>query len=220
MKRALILVEGPTENEFVERVLRPHLHAFGVDLASTIVVTKRVKAGASFRGGITKYEKVRNDLRRLFGDSSAACITTMIDYYGLPPDFPGMDGRPPGDCTRRIEHLEAAFADDIAEPRFVPYLCLHEFEALMFADPMRASWVFERSGVAESLVAISAGFPSPEHINEGRETAPSKRILSIFPEYRKPLHGPLAVEAIGLDAVRVKCPRFGGWLSYLENLGR
>ena len=61
----------------------------------------------------------------------------------------------------------------------------------------------------------------PEDINDSPETAPSKRILSIFPEgtYSKPEHGPLIAEAIGIDAMRQKCAQFDAWVAHLQAWG-
>jgi hypothetical protein len=85
---------------------------------------------------------VKRDLQRLLADTGAERITTMLDYYGLPDDFPGLANRPSGNCYQRVEHVERAFQGDIAHPRFLPYLALHEFEALLFTDPARCDWVF------------------------------------------------------------------------------
>ena len=89
MDRVLILVEGQTEERFIKSILQPHLSAFGVHVEPKIVTTKRVKSGPDFKGGITNFGKVENDIRLLLGDTNAALITTMLDYYGLPSDFPG-----------------------------------------------------------------------------------------------------------------------------------
>ena len=64
-------------------------------------------------------------------------------------------------------------------------------------------------------------FTTPEDINNSRETAPSKRIMHIFPEgtYSKTEHGPLIAESIGIDAIRAKCPAFNEWVSKLEAWG-
>lgn len=89
MKKVLILVEGQSEETFVKRVLSPHLLNLEVLIVPTIISTKRVKSGPSFKGGIPSYAKVRKELKRLLGDSSAALVTTMVDFYGLPGSFPG-----------------------------------------------------------------------------------------------------------------------------------
>jgi hypothetical protein len=219
MKRVLILVEGQTEETFIREVLAPHLLARNVALTPTILATRRVKSGGHFKGGATSYTKVKGDLHRLLADTGAERITTMLDYYGLPDDFPGLTDRPTGTCYQRVEHVERAFQGDIAHPRFLPYLALHEFEALLFTDPARCAWIFsDAPGAIESMKAIRARVASPEEINEGPTTAPSKRILQAFPSYQKTLHGPLATIEYGLVPLRAACPHFHAWVSALEAL--
>ncbi len=59
---------------------------------------------------------------------------------------------------------------------------------------------------------------NPELINDGKFTAPSKRIIKEIPEYDKVNAGPLIVEKIGLDVLRRGCPHFNEWLTKLEDL--
>jgi len=61
---------------------------------------------------------------------------------------------------------------------------------------------------------------SPEDIDDGPTTAPSKRLENAIRSYNKVLHGPLAVESMGLAKIRSRCPRFNDWISSLESLGR
>ena len=219
MKRVLILVEGQTEETFVRDVMAPHLLARNVAPVPKLLVTKRVKSGGHFKGGVVSYAQVKGDLHRLLADTGAERITTMLDYYGLPDDFPGLADRPSGSCHQRVEHVERAFQLDLAHPRFLPYLALHEFEALLFTDPARCAWVFsDAPGTIKGMQAIRASVASPEEINEGPETAPSKRLLKLFPRYQKTVHGPLATEAQGLTSLRAACPHFNRWVSALESL--
>ena len=44
----------------------------------------------------------------------------------------------------------------------------------------------------------------------------AKRLAKIVPGYTKPLHGPMALDAVGLHAVRASCPHFDAWLTQLE----
>src|SRR5437016_2174045 len=96
---------------------------------------------------------------------------------------------------------------------------LHEYEAMLFAEPRIIAAVLNDPLKADELQAIRAPFACPEEIDEGRETCPSKRLMKLFARYRKPLHGPLIVGRIGLQKVREECPHFGEWLSDLEELG-
>jgi len=105
-KRVLILVEGQTEERFVKGVLGPAFFSRELFFHATILVTKRVKDGPNFKGGVTTFAKFRNDAQRLLNSAGDALVTTMVDYYRLPADFPGMDSRPPhGTPIRRVTHV-------------------------------------------------------------------------------------------------------------------
>lgn len=218
MKRLLVLVEGQTEETFVRDVLTPHLNPMTIHPTPVILKTKRVKAGGHFRGGVTSTDQVLADARRLLNDTRASAVTTILDYYGLPSDFPGMAQRPPGDAYERVDCVERAFLAAINVPSFIPHLVLHEYEAWIFADPECCDWVFDDSSVAENLTAIAHGAGGPERINEFPQSAPSKRLVQEFSGYKKTLHGPMAVGAIGLARVREKCPHFDAWLRRVEGL--
>lgn len=69
MSRVLVVAEGQTEETFVRDVLAPHLFAFGVFLDAKLATTKRVKSGPHFKGGIVSYAKLKDDIRRLLGDT-------------------------------------------------------------------------------------------------------------------------------------------------------
>ena len=56
---------------------------------------------------------------------------------------------------------------------------------------------------------------TPEDINGGADTAPSKRLMRIFP-YEKTADGEMILEALDIDDIRGKCPRFNKWMEKLE----
>lgn len=217
MKRILILCEGQTEETFVNRVLAPHLLQFDKVIIPTGLVTKKVKSGQEFQGGVTSYVRVRRDVLNLLHDSNAVCITTLLDYYGLPSDFPGKATLSVTNPYDRVAHLEAAFAQDINHSRFRPHLMLHEFEALLFVQPSAIPAALGENSANVSFTNIER-FNSPEEINEGEKTHPAARITQVLPGYRKALHGPLIAERIGLPNLRARCPHFADWLNYLEAL--
>ena len=218
MKRLLIYVEGQTEETFVRDVLAPHFWTLEIHPEPTLARTKRTKSGQTFKGGITSYERVKRDIRRLLSDSNVVAVTTMLDYYNLPNDFPGKHNLPVGSCFARVEHLENQLSSEIADPRFVPFLTLHEFEALLFSQPDLIETVFPDDSIKGRLLAEGLMFDTPEEINEGISTHPSARILKYAPRYRKTLHGPLIANRIGLMTIRSKCPHFNVWLTNLETL--
>jgi hypothetical protein len=219
MSKVLVLVEGQAEETFVRDVLYSHLSALGIYPIAKLATTKRVKSGPDFKGGITSYGKFKNDIKRLLGDTSAALVTTMIDFYGLPTSFPGRGTMPSGSCYDRVAYVEQEICKDIEHPRFLPYLALHEFEALLFVDPAKIDEAFPEANKGNELAAIKRNFKSPEEIDDDPHTAPSKRLEALFPGYEKPLHGPLVVLEIGIDQVRGECSHFNDWLAKLEELG-
>ncbi|MFH1288312.1 MAG: DUF4276 family protein [bacterium] len=217
MKKIHILVEGQTEETFVKRVFLPY---FGDKLYCNPVIakTKRVKSGLTFKGGITSYDKVKNDIMRLLQDNSACIITTMIDYYGFFSIVPYKDLIQGNTCFDRVASLENLFQKDINNPRFIPYLQLHEFEALVFVSPEEIRKVFNNRKKVNEIFEIKKQFHSTEEINNNPNTIPSKRLSDIFPSYQKTLHGPLITNRIGLNAIRKECKHFNLWMEKLENL--
>jgi len=219
MKKVLVYVEGQTEETFVRDVLAPHLaQRCQLHLIPTLARTKRTKAGQTFKGGITSYAQVKRDIHRLLGDSSAALVTTMIDYYGLPNDFPGRNTLPSGTPYRRVAYLENAFARDIGQGSFLPFLVLHEFEAFVLTQPQSLGQALPQHQANVQGLIRDIGGRSPEEVNEGNNTHPAARIRRYFPAYQKALHGPLITKRIGLDVIRRQCPHFGNWLNKLETL--
>ena len=220
-RRALILVEGQTEERFVKDVLAPEFVNKNLFITPTLLVTKLVKDGPNFKGGVTDYAKFKNDIIRLLYGAGDALITTMLDYYRLPQDFPGMNTRPPTGGNLRASHVEAQMVIDLGSPRnYLPFLALHEFEAWLFSSPDELPAVMTERGKQSELETILSTFTSPEDINERPDCAPSKRIKKIFPAYRKTLHGPLTAGRIGLESIRNSCPHFNQWLTKLENYAR
>jgi len=151
--------------------------------------------------------------------SEADRVSTLVDFYG----FQDRAAR----TRAQLEADIAAAARDITtgyDPRYVlPYVQMHEFEGLLFTNPTHFEWAEDgwSEDVKAKLMAVAQAFPNPEDINDSPETAPSKRILSIFPEgtYSKPEHGPLIAEAIGIDAMRQKCAQFDAWVAHLQAWG-
>jgi hypothetical protein len=216
--RVLILVEGQTEERFVKDVLGPAFFDRKLFFHPTILITKRVKDGPNFKGGVTNFAKFRNDAQRLLTSAGGALVTTMLDYYRLPLDFPGMKSRPAhGTPIQRVTHVEDAIAEHFdSPPNFVPFLALHEFEAWLFSSPTELPRVLTETRRQKEFEAIRASVATPEEINERPEFAPSRRIANLFPAYKKTLHGPTTVARIGLDQIRKDCPPFTGWLNKLE----
>lgn len=217
-KRALVLVEGQTEERFVKDILAPAFWSRDLYLYPTILVTKRVKDGPNFKGGVTRFARFENDLRRLLS-AGGAVVTTMLDYYGLPTDFPGMNTRSNGTPRQRAEQVERAIHDYFGSPsNFVPFLALHEYEAWLFASADALPGVMNEPARQVDIEVIRHSVSTPEEINDDPESAPSRRILKLFPGYRKVVHGTIAAGRIGLERIRAECPHFNDWLATLEDV--
>lgn len=197
MKTLCISVEGPTEREFVNRVLRPHLHEFGWTIVKPI----------SLGGGVS-LRRVRDEIRRLAQQFNY--VTTLYDLYG----FQGRDGRD-------AEAMEAAIHTVVGQvPNLLPYVQRHEFEALIFANPQLVSDHFGDTTGLKYLQQTLQQCGAPEEINHGFDTCPSRRLKRAFSAYDKVRHGAVLTEKIGLTILRTTCPRFGEWLTALENQGQ
>ncbi|SPY35059.1 Uncharacterised protein [Porphyromonas cangingivalis] len=225
-----VLCEGQTEEQFARKVLKNHLQAFNIAVKQTVLLTNP-KKGA--QGGILNYSnQVKRDLKLLFKQNSSSSnnyekhfYTTMFDLYALPKDFPGYEkAENCQDCYNKVKILEEAFRDDIQNPQFIPYIQLHEFEALVFCgldyftdeDPTTAEAVEEMKKV---LVQYD---DNPEKINNGCQTAPSKRIIcemeKINRSYNKPKYGSEITQYVGISSLMSKCSHFREWIERLEKL--
>jgi len=220
--RLHMVVEGQTEETFVRDSLAPALGERSV-FADVHRITTGRRGPKTYRGGFLTYEHLRRDLSLWMKHDQRhdSWFTTMVDLYRLPPDVPGYErSRSIADPIRRVQFLEDALKSDLSHRRFVPYIQLHEFEALLFSDPESFSIVFpdEPEAIA-NLVRIREAALNPEHIDEGDETAPSRRICSLFPQYTKPVHGPIIARRIGLPRMQRECAHFNTWIEAILNLG-
>lgn len=219
--RLNFIVEGQTEETFVNQVLRPHLATFSVWCSARCVMTSR-KRGIKHRGGITNYKLPRIDITTWMKEdrNPDARFTTMFDLYALPEDFPGYDeARRLANSYERVKLLECALSEDVSDHRFIPYIQLHEFEAILLSCPRELEVQFYDHGdEIQRLIEMASAFDSSELIDDGRDTAPLKRIVGEIPEYgsRKASAGPVVVEKIGLPRLRSKCKHFGEWIDRLE----
>lgn len=232
MTRLYLIVEGQTEEGLVKQVLTPHLRGFGLECTPIIVTTRRdPRTGAKLgRGGGFTFGKWKNDILAVMKQQAAsqAWVSTLFDLYGLPEDFPGFEvaQRQPH-RGRRAEVMEAALGEVIAQElplhgwRFIPYVQLHEMEALVLACLDALAETLDGPDQLAGLRTLKAELAglAPEDVNDGKETAPSKRLERHIRGYQKTVHGILALEDTPLAVFRGACPRFDAWLKRLEGLG-
>ena len=223
MNRLLVLVEGVTEERFVNEVLEPHLRSSGyIQVVARLLGNARQR---SRRGGIRGWSSERRNLEDRLRQDSGIVVALMVDYYALPQSGPrAWPGRA---ASTGADAVEDALQECIAHRmgggfdrgRFLPLVMMHEFEAMLFSDCEAFGREIGRPDLIPHLQAIRDSFESPEEIDDSPETAPSKRIEALFPAYQKVLMGTLATLQIGLDRIRGECPHFRGWLERLEARG-
>jgi hypothetical protein len=218
MKRIIIICEGETEREFCKNVLAPHMAHQNIHIQAPLI--KRSM------GGIVRWSILKKEIETHLREPNVF-VSTLIDYYGLYQkyNFPKWsEGERIPDKIERMTFLETAMCLDIEDSiryRFIPYMQLHEFEGLLFNDIQ----IFHDHVPKEELVGIDelektfADYDNPEMINNSKETSPSHRLKRIITGYNKPLYGHYFAEAIGLEKIRAKSPRFNEWMEKLINSG-
>lgn len=186
MTRLLIVVEGETEEEFVNECLRPHL----CDLGYRAVDARLMGSARSRerRGGVRAWSSVRKDLLRFLREDRERLVGLMVDFYAMPKDdhrgWPGRADANQSTAAEKAKHIEGGLLEDIClemgrsfdRSRFIPYVVMHEFEALLFSDCESFARAVYRPKICAALQAIATTFVSPEEIDDSPETAPSKRI--------------------------------------------
>lgn len=214
----IAIVEGKTEQVFIESVLAPYLARKMIFITATQVT----KPGQ--KGGDVRFERVKKDLALHLKQRGDTYVTTFVDYYGVKA-WPGLGQVPPNATPAQIaQTVNAAAKEDIcahhaeqrAEQRFIPFMAMHEFEALLFSDCHVLS--VELDVDEKDITAVLDACGEPEAINNHPETAPSKRLngWSRNGVFAKTTTGIAIARRIGIDRMREKCPLFNAWIAHFE----
>ena len=209
-KRLYIVVEGQTEEEFVKSLLAPHFQKESIYVYPIIIHTSK-----GHKGGFVNYDHLKNDVNKLLhSQGNDVVVTTFVDYFRC-PDLPQKEKwEVIQNHAKQVEQMESVISADISDRRFIPYIQLHEFEALLFSAIDGFNEYFDQNIVAQ-LQAIIDDFDNPEDINSSPENAPSKRLLRIIQEYDKVMYGNIVALEICIIKILDKCPRFRNWVKTL-----
>ena len=215
MKTVNVITEGQSERDFINVVLRPYTKSLGLTLNPVVVATGS-KHGRPHQGGTVKFEVLKPQLDE-FLQLGPVLTTTMFDYVQLHKSFFELPDLSSSSDMPAAEDIEAAMYRALGCPsNFIPYIMQYEFEALLFSTktnlPNRMNATTEQRA---QFLSVFRAFPNPEEINSQSSQSPSRRIKRIFPRFRKITHGVSALERIGVDAIRQRCPRFNWWLGQL-----
>ena len=213
------LVEGRTEKIFIAEILAPYLATKGVFI-TPIVISKPGQ-----KGGDVRFSRVKNDIERHLKQRKITYLTLCIDFYGIKGDWPGLAEAKrqatPSSKAAKInsatqQRVSELYGDNEAGRRFIPYVAMHEFEALLFSGPQKLAEALHVSRSDIDKIITECG--EAENINDSPTTSPSKRIEKLYSGFRKTSMGIAVARSIGLVAMRKKCPIFDSWIKTLENL--
>jgi hypothetical protein len=218
--RVNVVVEGPTEESFIDNVLARVLWPRNIFLSA------RLLGVPGHKGGRPNYARLKKDVLLLLKQDRTAFCSMMLDLYGLGPGFPGTPLPPDLPGLEKAALIEDAVKTDICallpdlrpDVRFLPYIQVHEYEGLLFSNPEEFAECIHHAPLAEHFRRIRDNFPTPEDINDDPATAPSKRVLAAYPRYKKVFDGTTAAMAVGVESMRRECPHFRQWVERLESL--
>lgn len=228
MIRVNVVAEGRSEMYCAKGPLNQYLDGRPILDARCVLTSRACRTNYEYRGGLLSYQKAKNDIVSWLKEDPQAYVTTMFDFFRLPNDFPAYEkAMQLADHRKAVLVLESAMKADILsslpnlhiDRRFIPYIQLHEFEALLFTDllVLQDDYIEEEDIRSINQLYKETKDIPPEEINHGADTAPSKRLLHAI-GYQKGETVSSLIEAISVKAIREKCPHFSRWLSQLQAL--
>lgn len=214
----IAVVEGKTEQIFIEKILAPYLGHKNIGIRATQVSKPGTK------GGDVKFSRVERDLSNHLKQRNDTYVTTFVDYYGT-NEWPGLDQINTNQEPIAIAQIlntsaKAVMIEQLplcnVVDRYIPFVAVHEFEALLFSDAVALA---DELKVDLGLVnRIIEGCGSVEKINNSPQTAPSKRLSGLNSRFKKTTTGISIAERIGIEKMRQASPLFDDWLGALESI--
>ncbi len=222
-----VVVEGQSEESFVNNILKPYFTPNNILLKAEQVITGKDKYGAIFKGGGNSYKLYRKHIKNKIkncGKQKNCYITTMIDFYGLPNDFPKFNEIKQADIYEKVKFLEKSFFDDIQTNNFIPYIQLHELETLLYCDIDKICDEFfdlNIKNLKEQITKNIQEFDNIELINNSKETSPSKRLNRLTKQAycgRKITSSTSILNKIDINVMLQRCEHFRKWIERLNML--
>lgn len=210
MKRLIVIVEGQTEEEFVNQVIAPYFRTKNILSVAPI----KIATSSTSKGGFVNYQHLKNDVLKRIRETDVI-VSTFVDYFRIPtsiPDYSICQNK--NNVDERIACLESAIAKDINFPNFIPYIQKHEFEALLFSSSLGFKTLYDEDVIAATTSVIEE-YQNPEDINSRPELSPSNRLISIMGSYEKVFEGNMIALEVGINTMLEKCSRFRNWIEKL-----
>jgi hypothetical protein len=214
----MVLVEGQTEQTFITSLLAPYIR----DLTKQKIFLIPMQPGK--HGGDVRFERYKRDIGIHLKQRADTYVTLMVDYYGI-KDWPGLE-----ESKQQATHLRKAevinqktskevqehFSEQNRECRFIPYVSMHEIEALYFSDPASIAQTMNIKEAEIKDILHKCG--EPEAINDSPKTAPSKRLEKLSKSFVKTTTGITIAKSVNIQRMRKCCPLFNEWVTKIENL--
>jgi hypothetical protein len=213
MRGVYFIVEGQTEEEFINTTVRHYFY----NLEIYDVRAFQLETSPGFKGGDLSFKRYQHNIELLLKRETDIIVTSLIDFFRLKSDFPKYEeAKGVVDKNAKVSFLEASIREVINNRFFIPYIQLHEFEGVLFSDKAGFDYITNIDPWNLTMLhQVVDTFDNPELINDGAATAPSKRLESLISGYRKTLHGPIMADEIGMNRILARCPRFCNWISTL-----
>jgi hypothetical protein len=211
------IVEGKTEQIFIQDIVSPYL------AEKNIYITPIIISKPGQKGGDVKFSRAKNDIGLHLKQRSDTFLTLFVDYYGIQSDWPGLEKAKkqslPSDKAEKInkatkDQVNQLFGDHGSDRRFIPYISMHEFEALLFSEPKALADHLKVPQADIDKILTECG--EPEKIDDSPHSAPSKRLENLSSRFKKTSTGIAIAKAIGLVKIRESCPIFNKWMTEIE----
>jgi hypothetical protein len=213
------IVEGKTEQIFIQTILGPYL------AQNAIYMTPIIVSKPGQKGGDVKFARVKNDIELHLKQRPDTFLTLLVDYYGIKNDWPGLEeakkqstplNKASAINTATKNRVNDLFGDYQSDRRFIPYIAMHEFEAMLFSQPEILAEQIQVPLTKIEEILTECG--EPEKIDDNPHSAPSKRLEDLSSRFKKITTGIAIAKAIGLIKIREQCPAFNRWLTEIEGL--
>ena len=215
MRSVAIVVEGRTEERFVEEILQVFV-GNDVWLRPIVAHTKRIAGRKAKRGGAA-WTHYRSHLRSLCSQPQWWAVTTLIDLYGFPADIQLAESLGTSGGHAAAAQLCEVMAREIGDTRFLPFVMVHEFEALVIAAGARLPSVFGKARAAHEFQKLLAEHDgNAELIDSHPHSSPAARVEGIIAEYSKVRDGIDIIERAGLRSCLHACPQLAEWIEWLR----
>lgn len=202
-----VVCEGQTETDFMKQLNKKYFNKINISLKPVGINDEQKNIG-----GNISIARVVDFLHK--HSNMHPMLTTFIDFYRLK-----------NKGNKKVSELEEEIKNEFHKDNkyrnkiLIPYIQIHETEALWFSDINAIIQVKNANKKQqEDLSKIIEKYKNPEDINDSYETAPSKRLENIFGNYSKVIDGKEISNKISINIFIEKCPRFSKWVNKITNL--